>query len=330
MNPLVYPQQPHTTPPDDATGVSEGAGNITPSSEAPGGDVSSPVAQRVGLSLKAQAARSMMQHTPEQAALPIHVEPVATQPETIQMSLLEQQAKGISETILFHYQEQKEENGARKPRGLRLTQSSRRQGQGHTSGTPRVIGVTSAVAGEGKTTVALHVALALARNSYKNICLVDLGLGKEVLCGRLGIPAPAYGGVDVLEWDGESDPEFLPLPLLRSDDERNLYLLPAGRQPVRAERTAHSPRVGDLINIAKAWTDIVVVDLPNINSGNILPMREYLDGIVVVVRAGVTPKDVVNAALDRVGRERILGVVLNGQESPLPGWLGTKFGGMGA
>ncbi len=273
----------------------------------------------------ARAAESLMQHRPEQAALPIHVETVQAQPDMIQASLLEQQASGISETILLHYQNQNEENEPRKYRGIRPNTTNVIRGRGSA---PRIIGVTSAVAGEGKTTVALHIAMALARNSYKNICLLDLGLNREVLCSRLGVPPPAHGVIDVLEWNGETEPDFLPLPLLRSDDQLNLYLMPAGRQPVRAERTAHSPRVGDIFNIARAWTDIIVVDLPSVNSGNILPLRDHLDGIVMVVRAGVTPKDVVTGALDRVGRERVLGVVLNGQESPLPGWLQGKFGGV--
>lgn len=259
---------------------------------------------------------------PEDAALLVNVEPVAASPDAVQTMLLETQTAAISETILFHHQNQSgEEVEPRRVRSPRFSRAAQRT-RPHA---PSIIGVTSAVAGEGKTTVALHIALTLAQSSYKNVCLIDLGLGREVLCQRLGVPAPVHGAVDVLEWDGETEPDFLPLPLLQCENIRNLYLLPAGRGPRHAAKTASSPRMADLFAIARAWSDLIVVDLPSVASGNTLPIQDHMDGVVMVVRAGVTPKDVVAAAIEQTGRSRIMGVVLNGQESSLPGWLNRRF-----
>ncbi|MBC8135430.1 MAG: CpsD/CapB family tyrosine-protein kinase [Fibrella sp.] len=259
---------------------------------------------------------------PEDSALPVHVESVAASPDAVQAVLLETQTAAISETILFHHQNKNSEEGEyRRVRSPRFGKAAQRA-KPHS---PSIIGVTSAVSGEGKTTVALHIALALAQSTYKNVCLIDLGLGREVLCQRLGVPPPVHGAIDVLEWDGENEPDFLPLPLLQCENIGNLYLLPAGRSPRRADKTAHSPRMGDLFAIARAWSDLIVVDLPSIASGNTLPIQGYMDGVVIVVRAGVTPKDVVAAAIEQTGRQHVMGVVLNGQESSLPGWLYRRF-----
>ncbi|MBC8140132.1 MAG: CpsD/CapB family tyrosine-protein kinase [Armatimonadetes bacterium] len=255
-----------------------------------------------------------------EAALPVRVEAVTAYPDTVQETLLGTQAATISETILLRYREAGGDVSRHTP-APRFGAAARRG----TANTATVIGVTSAVPGEGKTTTALHIALALAHNSYRNVCLIDLGLGQDVLCHRLGIATPVHGAVDVLEWDGDSEPNFLPLPLLQCENLKNLYLLPSGKIPRRAEKTAHSPRMGDLFAIARAWADLIVVDLPSVASGNTFPIQNHLQGVVMVVRAGVTPKDVATDAIERVGRANVIGVVLNGQESPLPQWLSRGF-----
>ncbi len=254
------------------------------------------------------------------AALPVRVEAVVARPDTVQETLLGTQAASISETILLRHRERGGDATRHTP-APRFGAAARRG----TANTSTIIGVTSAVPGEGKTTTALHIALALAHNSYKNVCLMDLGLSHDVLCDRLGITTPAHGAVDVLEWDGDSEPDFLPLPLLQCDNLKNLFLLPSGKVPRRPEKTAHSPRMGDLFAIARAWADLIVVDLPSVASGNTLPIQNHLQGIVMVVRAGVTPKDVAADAIERTGRQNVIGVVLNGQESPLPQWLRGRF-----
>ena len=64
---------------------------------------------------------------------------------------------------------------------------------------PYVLGVTSAVLGEGKTTVALHLAMTIARDTFKRVCLIDMSLGKGDLAARLGVPPRGEGVVPVLE-----------------------------------------------------------------------------------------------------------------------------------
>ena len=180
---------------------------------------------------------------------------------------------------------------------------------------PYVLGVTSAVLGEGKTTVALHLAMTIARDTFKRVCLIDMSLGKGDLAIRLGVPPRGEGVVPVLE---DTDNVVPTLQLAGCD---NLVIIPAGRAPANAARLARSPRVAQLIISARMAFDVVIVDMPAVASDNALPLTRHVDGLLVVARAGATPRDVVAQALDALGRDKVIGVTLNRVKTSGPAWL---------
>jgi len=55
-------------------------------------------------------------------------------------------------------------------------------------------------------------------------------------------------------------------------------------------------------------------------------VTDQADGVIMVVRSGVTPMSVVNRALELVDGERMRGMVLNGAQSSVPGWIRRLFG----
>ncbi len=199
-------------------------------------------------------------------------------------------------------------------------------GDGLGATAPYVLGVTSAVAGEGKTTVALHLAMTIARDTFKKVCLLEMSLGHSDLVARLGVPETGDGVVAVLEGSGTV------VPTLQLAGCENLVIIPAGKAPMQPAKLARSPRVEQLIVSARYAFDVIIVDLPAVSSDNVLPLARPLDGLLMVVRAGATPQDVVNSALDMVGRDKVLGVTLNRvppphKSWPLPAWLrGGKNG----
>jgi Mrp family chromosome partitioning ATPase len=73
--------------------------------------------------------------------------------------------------------------------------------------------------------------------------------------------------------------------------------------------------------------DLVVLDLPAIlvNSDAVL-LTDLADGIICVVRAGVTPTNLVSKALAQLDNEKLRGVVLNGASSSVPAWLRRMCG----
>jgi Mrp family chromosome partitioning ATPase len=184
---------------------------------------------------------------------------------------------------------------------------------------PYVLGVTSAVVGEGKTTVALHLAMTIARDTFKRVCLLDMSLGKGDLAARLGVPTRGEGVIPVLE---DSNNVVPTLQLAGCD---NLVIIPAGKIPANPARLARSPRVAQLIVSARMAFDVVIVDMPAVASDNALPLTRHMDGLLVVTQAGVTPRDVVVQALDALGREKVVGVTLNRMKSVGPAWLRKRM-----
>lgn len=189
---------------------------------------------------------------------------------------------------------------------------------------PLVLGVSSSVRGEGKTTVALHLALTVARDTFKRVCLIDLSLTGDAVADRLGVTRMG-GLVPAMEDESSSGSEDR-IPALRFCDLDNLVVIPAGRAPKQPRKLARSPRVAEMIAAAREAFDVVVVDMPPVDSDNALPLVRLVDGVVMVARAGATPADVVAAAIDSLGRERVVGLVMNRVRSHIPVWLRRWLG----
>ena len=192
---------------------------------------------------------------------------------------------------------------------------------------PFVLGVTSAVQGEGKTTTAMYLALTMAMNSYKRICLLDLSLSENSfndLGERMGLYDAGDGGprqitvpgvVDVLEETSQTVPTF------QMADPDNLIVIPRGRSASRPARISRSPRIGQILSSARHAFDVIIVDLPAIATENALPLSRHMDGVLMVVQAGATPREIVQRGVDVIGREKIVGLALNRQKSHVPAWL---------
>jgi Mrp family chromosome partitioning ATPase len=177
---------------------------------------------------------------------------------------------------------------------------------------PYVLGITSAVEGEGKTSAAMHLAMTVARHTFKRVCLVDLSLGNGDLAERLGVPATEHGMVSALE-----DTDNI-VPTLQLSGCDNLVVIPAGKAPRNPYKLARSPRVAQMMISARHSFDVVVVDLPSVSTDNALPLARHVDGIVLIARAGVTPTHVVSRAIDILGRDKVIGVALNRIQSAVP------------
>jgi len=183
-----------------------------------------------------------------------------------------------------------------------------------------VVGVTSAVYGEGKTTVAMNLANTIARNSTQRVVLVDGNLRNWDLQTRLNIP-PCSGLVDVLE-GGEDDL----MSIVKKTEMDNFTIVPAGRAAANPSRLARSPRLAEVMSTLRMVNEFIVVDLaPVLPIADTRVLARNVDGIVMVVRAGVTPREIVQRGIDAVGGDRVLGVVLNGTESAMPKWLQRYF-----
>lgn len=166
--------------------------------------------------------------------------------------------------------------------------------------------VTSAAPGEGKTTTAVHLALAHARQKYRTL-LVDADLRRPSVHRLLGIPAgPGLAAVlsDGLDWRGR---------LVKLDGLPDLDVLPAGLA-VRGAAELLGRSLPAILGEAASGYDLVVLDSPPVlGFPEPLQMAAAVDGVVLVALAGKTDRKAVASAVATLQRLRanVMGVVLN-------------------
>jgi capsular exopolysaccharide synthesis family protein len=171
----------------------------------------------------------------------------------------------------------------------------------------RVVMIASALPSEGKTLTATNLALTLSESYRRRVLLVDGDLRRPSLHDVFQVPNVA-GLSDGLAADTERK-----LPLIQISPL--LSLLTAGRPEPDPMGALTSSRMRQVITEAAAAFDWVVLDTPPVGlmpDANLL--AAMVDVAVLVVRSGSTPVAAVQRATAAIGRERVLGVVLNGLE----------------
>ena len=176
---------------------------------------------------------------------------------------------------------------------------------------PRVILVTSSVPDEGKTTTAFNLALAFAEERQRSTVLVDLDLRRPSV-GRYLTPAPNLGLTEIL-----SDAVGVDHGIISVTGTR-LNVLPAGKPRSNPTELLRSGSLGALMTELRKRFDWIVIDTPPaVPFSDAAVVQGLVDGTLLVVRAGTTPKATVNRALESLEGGPVLGVVLN-DVSPTP------------
>lgn len=181
------------------------------------------------------------------------------------------------------------------------------------SGAGRSVLVTSAVAAEEKTLVALNLAM-MAAAAGERVLLVDADFERGTLSKALG-GSTGWGLFSLLE--GRTT---LPTIVL-SDEESGLNFVPLGEATrLGVRRPKPETIIRRLLEPARRY-DLVVVDCGStLNDGYVRPFAETLDDIVLLVRAGSTRKDEIRLALDmlRFNSAKVRGTVLTGVDAERP------------
>ena len=164
--------------------------------------------------------------------------------------------------------------------------------------------VTSAAPGDGKSHVAINLALTLSDSYRRRVLLIDADLRRPTLHQLFKVPGHP-GLADALRTQGDDVPEGVRI------NER-LTLLPAGGPDPNPIGDLSSGRMPRLVASAVTSYDWVIVDAPP--AGGLADARiiaETVDAALIVVRAGGTHFPELESCAQALGPERILGVVLN-------------------
>jgi capsular exopolysaccharide synthesis family protein len=165
--------------------------------------------------------------------------------------------------------------------------------------------LTSAVPNDGKTLVAMNLAVCLSKHTNEKVLLLEGDLRKPMLGEQLGIKAlPGLG-----EWASGDEP--ISKFICRFDDLQ-LWVLPAGSAPENPVTILQSARFLELYKHLCTCFDWIIIDAPPL-----LPMADVsfwsrqADGMLLVVREGKTPKAVLQKGLETLDNPKMIGVVLN-------------------
>jgi capsular exopolysaccharide synthesis family protein len=164
--------------------------------------------------------------------------------------------------------------------------------------------ISSALPGEGKSTIALGLSAALAREAGRRVLLIEADLRRPSVSATLGVP-PSAG---LAEWlNGGLD--RVPLRLVQPGGFR---LLVAGIAPLESPDSIGSPLMEALLSSARSAFDFVVLDGPPVLAvSDTILVQDLVDGLLLVARSRQTPREAILDALGRLRQEKVLGVVLN-------------------
>lgn len=182
-----------------------------------------------------------------------------------------------------------------------------------------VIGVSSALAGEGKSVTATNIAYSLAQLN-KRILLLDCDLRKPTLHTKIGMEkqpglsnylAKQINMVDVIQVYNDKEVKA------------NLSFIAAGNNPPNPIELLSSTRMSQAIEQFKEVYDYIIIDLPPIGEvSDAISISNLLDGIVLVVRENYCSRPALSSAINQfefVGT-KVLGLVLNFAEDTGKGY----------
>lgn len=201
--------------------------------------------------------------------------------------------------------------------------------------------VTSAVAGEGKSTTVRNMAIAY-REWGLRVAIVEMDLRRPSLAGMLNVESDG-GLLELLSGERSFEESFTPVPVkadglqtLAAIESRvvngngngnghaapekvlteGVFLLPAGARPSNPEAVLATKQVQTVLARLADEFDVVLVDTaPLLAVTDGIPIARLVDGVVVVTRVGYTTRDQAHQLADQLGRipgANVFGLVANG------------------
>jgi capsular exopolysaccharide synthesis family protein len=177
----------------------------------------------------------------------------------------------------------------------------------HVENTGHCTLVTSATKGEGKSFLTANLAVSLAKSLEEPVLLIDCDLRMPRLHTLFGIGNVAglsdhfIKGIDISA-------------LIQKTAVDNLSILPAGSQSFHSAELLSSKRMSRLIKTIKTLHKkrIILIDSPPpLSTAEPIAIARQVDDVILVINCGSTPRKLVEGLIETIGKEKLLGVVLN-------------------
>ncbi len=174
-----------------------------------------------------------------------------------------------------------------------------------------IIGITSSVRGEGKSTTAINLSYVLAE-SGKQVLLIDADLRIPSISEKMEIKnSPGLTNLLI-----GTEPQRI--SAFKSDVLDNWFIIPSGDIPPNPSELIGSRKMEKLLHILEEKFDYIIIDLPPVNIvSDVVAVSKLLNGIVLVVRADYTEKKEFDSCVRQLNLSNInvLGCILNAEKS---------------
>ncbi len=183
----------------------------------------------------------------------------------------------------------------------------------------KLIVFTGTAYGDGNSTTAVNFVTSLAKDPKRSVCIIDANIQKPCL-HQVFNQDLKEGLTDFLAAENDAEPRMARI-------QENLFFLNSGSIGNRSSGLLESAKFEDFLEKARDHFDHVILDCPPVsNFPETRRLASRADGVVLVVNAGITMKNVALRAkrdLSEAGAT-LLGVVLNKREYFIPRWLYYK------
>ncbi len=172
-----------------------------------------------------------------------------------------------------------------------------------------IIGVTSSIRGEGKSTTAVNLSYVLAHKGHK-VLLVDGDLRIPSIAKKMGVKSTP-GLTDLLIGSSADIASW------KSDVHKNWYILPSGDIPPNPSELLGSKRMENVLGVLREHFDYIIVDLPPVNVvSDAMAISSLVTGMIVVIREGYTSKKELDRCMRQIklSNVNVLGCVMNESE----------------
>jgi len=165
--------------------------------------------------------------------------------------------------------------------------------------------ITSPNKGDGKSLTAANLALTMGQEFQQRVLLVDADLRRPSIHHLFGINETP-GLTDVLMGGSTIENALVDIP------EHHVTVLPSGLVPVHPAELLGSAGMRRVLDTLRTRYDRVILDMPPVAPlADVSIAAGMVDGILMIVRAGVTPKPAIERALAGLEVSKVLGLVLN-------------------
>lgn len=170
----------------------------------------------------------------------------------------------------------------------------------------KVLLVTSSIPGEGKTSVATNIALALGQ--VRKVCLIDADMRRPTVAKVLGVDTTSKGLSNLVSG---SDPTS---ECLHFNKELGIHVIPSGVVPPNPLELLSSVRFAEAMKWLEDSFDVVIIDSPPLQLvSDPLILSQFANSVIYVVKADSTPYQIALGGLARLAEAKahVLGVVVN-------------------